>query len=314
MLICPQDSRTRDYEDYSQVSHSYILYVLTTCSRQANRSSSTNFKDYSLPAPRKKILSKDFGEGIFGADGPAWEHSRAMLRPNFKKSEFGDLSFLEEHFQTLLELIPDDGQTIDLHVFFPLLTLDSASELLLGESTKSLKGANQIEATKFADAFSYVGERLATNMRNPFSGYLPDAKKKRAVQYINNFIDRYVEAALALRTAEREKGDQEKEVLDDSPPQKYNFLKELANTDYSKEKIRIELLSILVAGRDTTAALLSIMWWILARRPDVVAELRKEIAALNGSPPTLEEVKNFTYLKWVMNEGKFSPIAAIDPS
>ena len=61
-------------------------------------------------------------------------------------------------------------------------------------------------------------------------------------------------------------------------------------------------MNILVAGRDTTASLLSHLWYILARRPDVFEKLRTEVLQLDGREPTFEETKEMKYLQYCLVE------------
>lgn len=48
---------------------------------------STAFKDYVVGAPRRNAFLPVLGNSIFLADGAQWEHSRALLRPSFAKSQ-----------------------------------------------------------------------------------------------------------------------------------------------------------------------------------------------------------------------------------
>ena len=70
------------------------------------------------------------------------------------------------------------------------------------------------------------------------------------------------------------------------------------------DKIQSELLNILVAGRDTTAGLLTNVWFLLARHRRVHARLTEEIAAhvSPGEPPTYEQINAMKYLRAVLNE------------
>lgn len=70
-------------------------------------------------------------------------------------------------------------------------------------------------------------------------------------------------------------------------------------------QIRAELLNILLAGRDTTAGLLSNTFYVLARRPDVWAKLKTEVDQLEGKRPDYETLRGMKYLKYVLNECKF---------
>ncbi|KAJ5085589.1 hypothetical protein N7532_010360 [Penicillium argentinense] len=68
-------------------------------------------------------------------------------------------------------------------------------------------------------------------------------------------------------------------------------------------KLRDELLSLLLAGRDTTASLISSLFFSLAKRPDIWRKLREEIITeLNGQKPTYDQVRNLKYAKYCVNE------------
>lgn len=83
---------------------------------------------------------------------------------------------------------------------------------------------------------------------------------------------------------------------------RYVFLHELVSQTSDQIKIRSELLNILLAGRDTTASLLSTVWFELSKRPDVWNQLRREVDSLDGESPTFEKLKDMKYLRAVLNE------------
>lgn len=97
-------------------------------------------------------------------------------------------------------------------------------------------------------------------------------------------------------------------------PTRYQFLHELASQITNKRKIRNEALSVLFAARDTTAALLTNVWFELPKRPDIWARLRSEIeTTLKGRKPTYEELKNLKYLRAVLNESqRLHPIVPVN--
>jgi len=83
---------------------------------------------------------------------------------------------------------------------------------------------------------------------------------------------------------------------------RYVFLHELCSQTTDKIKIRAELLNILLAGRDSTAALLSNVWFELSKRPAIWSRLRSEVDALDNELPTFEMLKEMKYLRAVFNE------------
>jgi len=115
----------------------------------------TKFKDWNLPDRRKSAFIPLLGHGIFTTDGAAWQHSRDLLRPNFTRSQVGDLATFEKHISQLIDRIPKDGSTVDLQELFFRLTIDSATEFLFGESTNSLAPSTSSESpARFAEAFN----------------------------------------------------------------------------------------------------------------------------------------------------------------
>lgn len=88
---------------------------------------------------------------------------------------------------------------------------------------------------------------------------------------------------------------------------KYVFLEEIAKETQDPALLRDSLLNILLAGRDTTASLLSFTFYLLVRYPEVEQRLRREIYEHFGEEAdsellTFEGLKNCTYLRWVINE------------
>ena len=81
------------------------------------------------------------------------------------------------------------------------------------------------------------------------------------------------------------------------------FLDLLTAETTDKVRIRSELLNLLLAGRDTTAALMSNVFFELSRRREIQDRLRREIATHIGNElPTFEGVKSMKYLRAVLNE------------
>lgn len=99
----------------------------------------------------------------------------------------------------------------------------------------------------------------------------------------------------------------------DTTPSRHVLLYDLISQTSDKLVIRSELLSVLFAGRDTTAGFLSNIWFELSKRPDVWAELRKEVDDLRGDHPTYEQLKDMKYLRAVLNESlRLYPIVPIN--
>ena len=84
------------------------------------------------------------------------------------------------------------------------------------------------------------------------------------------------------------------------------FLNELVQETQDPAVLRSELLNLILAGRDTTAGLLANTWFVIAKRRDIWAKLRADVDGLGGRPPTYEELNKMKYVRWVLNECRFS--------
>jgi Cytochrome P450 len=103
-----------------------------------------------------------------------------------------------------------------------------------------------------------------------------------------------VDEALVLRNSPKD--------AESGQHSQYIFLNELAKETDDREELRDQILNVLLAGRDTTASLLSNMFWELARHPEIYDKLREEISVLKGREPTYEELKDMRYLRFCLNE------------
>ena len=256
----------------------------------------TKFNDWNLPDRRKTAFVPLLGHGIFTTDGAAWHRSRELLRPNFVRSQLGDLATFEIHVSHMIAAIPRNGSTVDLQDLFFRLTIDSATEFLFGESTNSLAPSGAPN-NRFAEAFNRSQEATGEIARAGLvAKFFRKATFHEDVKYVHDFVDRFVQRGLEYR----KKQDLEKAAGDSS--ERYVFLHELVKHTDNPLQIRSELLNILLAGRDTTASLLSNTWFVLSRRPDIWKKLQSEVEALGGETPTFTQIKDMKYLRYVLNE------------
>lgn len=253
------------------------------------------------------LTRRRLGNGIFSVNGKQWEHSRALLRPQFARNQVSDLELEENHVQAMFKALPvgGDGWTglVDLLPLFFRLTLDSSSEFLFGESVgtqlAALPGADKRESQKHADfvkAFEMSQDCIANAFRlNDLWAWGITKQYKEYCTTVHQYIDRFVQKALAI----------DAKKLETSGSGKYVFLEELARATRDPVEIRDQLLSILVAGRDTTAGLLSFLFLRLASQPQVYEKLRQIILNDFGNDETrltFASLKDCQYLQWCMNE------------
>ena len=91
-----------------------------------------------------------FGDGIFTQEGPAWKHSRELLRPQLAYTQYEDFRAFSEPMNELLQVLPQDGGIVDLQ---PLFSLDVTTAFLFGDSIHSLLSTGEKQENDFASAF-----------------------------------------------------------------------------------------------------------------------------------------------------------------
>ncbi|KAJ9657674.1 hypothetical protein H2201_008080 [Coniosporium apollinis] len=256
----------------------------------------TKEKDWRLGEYRTVSFRDLLGVGIFTLDRPGWQESRAWLRPAFEKKRTADIELYERHIGHLFQQLPHDGKTVvDLQELFLKYTMDSSTEILFGKSVDSLlPGANMDPtASGFAAAYESAKWDVFKNVQlYPFGQFRSKKALNANVAIINQFVDRYVKMAVDYQSSTLEANRDAGSV----------FMAELAKNTTDVKRIRSELLSLLLAGRDTTAALISNTFFVLARRPDILAKCYAEVATFNGELPTLEQTKNVKYIHWLLKE------------
>ncbi|KIX95653.1 uncharacterized protein Z520_08773 [Fonsecaea multimorphosa CBS 102226] len=290
--------RFRTYGSTFAVKELFHHLILTTEPQNIKTVLSTSFKDYGV-GYRLQAFKPLLGAGIFDTDGDHWASSRALLRPNFTRDQVADLTSFENLIQDLFSLLPRDGQTVvDLQDLFFRYTIDSATEFLFGQSVGSLKKMES--ELNFAQAFNDAQNAIILRATlGPLNLFYHDRRAERSERICRDFAQQFVEQA--LYAVESGKDAMEKRQPE-TERQKYIFLHQLAWRTSDKRRILDELMNVLLAGRDTTASLLSNLFFMLAKHPAIWDKVRRDIAGLQGRVPTYEDLRSLKYVQCCINE------------
>jgi cytochrome P450 len=147
----------------------------------------------------------------------------------------------------LIELIPKDGQPVDLQPLFFKLTLDTTTELIFGASINTLKQeGGDSQSKEFAEQFDTAQNFVVQRFRLLDLYWLIGGQKfKRSCATVHDFVDNIIE------TSQREA---QKDPVKTS---RYLFFNTIAQQYNDKRAVREQLVNVLLAGRDTTACLLT---------------------------------------------------------
>lgn len=288
------------------VVNRWSLGLVYTCdSRNIKHMLVSGFDDFGLPHLRVSAMETLLGRGIFTLDGASWHHARSVLKPLFARLDKDALvSTMEHHFQAMLHLVPNDGSPIDLQSLYFRLAMDFASQFLLGNSTGMLghQAERQIKAQHFVDDYmtcsTEVVKRLGFGPLQHLRVSLSAIRaKKRVFKYIDDFIDE------SLKRKHSNPTDGRNDVLT-----------ELAAATKDRKVLRDQVLHLLVASRDTTASVLSNLFFVLARNPLIYRRLREAVLAVAGTTaPKAAQLKKMEYVRWCINECKSCSVAMLQP-
>ncbi|TRX97428.1 hypothetical protein FHL15_001706 [Xylaria flabelliformis] len=243
-----------------------------------------------------RIWSPFLGNSIFTTDGDLWRNSRALIRPMFMTDRISDLMIFDRQIGKMISHIPSSGQTVDIMDLFFRMTLDATTDFLLGESANSLDNPNSEFTFAFNDVLSHQIRLFVLRMFYPFDKLASRKQYNLDIKKIDEFIMPYIKQTLAIPPEELEK-------LTKSDTE-FTFLHNLARFTQDPKVIRDQLIAVLLAGRDTTAATLSWTIYELAACPDKVDRLRAEVLECVGEhgTPTYETLKNMKYLRYTLQE------------
>jgi len=289
-----------------------MLFTLEPANLQAMLA--TQFKDYGTGHRRFQQFKPILGRSIFSSDGPFWEHSRALFRPQFSRDNINDLEATGKAADALIRALGSidfSGWTgeVDMQPLLFNLTLDTASDFLFGKSINSQDAAMKLrsqeyaatgevedvalQATKFLDDFALVTETILTRVRLQSLYFLGDGIKfRRAVANTRRFVEHWVQLALDATTTDKIQG------------RKDNLLHRLATQTKDAQELRDQTLAILFAGRDTTASLLGWCFARLSLHPDYFSKLRSIVVKdfVPGQPITFAKLKSCRELQHFLNE------------
>ncbi|PGG98356.1 hypothetical protein GX51_06843 [Blastomyces parvus] len=277
--------------------HSTFRAIFTVDPENIKAVLTGQFADYGKGQRFHEEWREFLGDSIFATDGELWSKSRHLIRPMFARDRIVDTENFEKHIQKLIPYLEGNnnklgkGKVVDVAALFFRFTLDAATGYLLGQSVDSLDDPK----TVFAESFQYVLHRQSILFRaGPISPLLSRKEFRVNLKKMDDFMQPFIDEVLTLSSEE----------LDKKLSKKDTFLHALARFTKDPKVIRDQLVAILLAGRDTTAATLSFCLFELSRNPTAVARLRTEVIDRLGNTrkPSYSDLKEMKFLTAVLNE------------
>jgi len=256
-----------------------IEYVLTTNAR--------NFvKAMSL---RSNFFHRLVGNGLLTSDGEDWKRQRRLTAPAFHRERIAAYAQTMVGYTERLMTDWREGQVRDMHRDMMRLTLEIVVQCLfsadvsrdvdeVGETLKQLVKPFAAQAT----VKWIVNNRLPTPQHLNFH---------RLAQK----IDRVVYRIIAERRAS---GKDEGDLL--------SMLLAARDDDGSQmtdQQLRDEVMTLFLAGHETTALTLSWTWYLLGKDPEVERKFHAELdEVLAGREPTMADLSKLKYTEKILKE------------
>jgi cytochrome P450 len=240
----------------------------------------SNHRNYTigLGLDRVRVL---VGNGIIVSEGEVWKRQHRMMQPMFQRSQIERFGSMIEHV-TRRRLVAWGEKA------------DSAAALNITKETS--EGALEVilRAT-FGDDLDRLQSELGTN---PFAMLSEDTNRDLRFAYRFRQLSKHIERAIVRRES----------VAAGESPGNIDWLammmaaRDRDGKPMSHRELIDEVMSLIVAGHETTAAVLNSVWYLLSQHPEVEKKLHAEVDAIELPDLRLESVDLLHYVHQVILE------------
>jgi enediyne biosynthesis protein E7 len=247
----------------------------------------SNHRNYTIGVglDRVRIL---VGNGIIVSEGDAWKRQHRMMQPMFQRSRverFGELiaGINRRRLATWAQKAAS-GEKLNV----TRETSESALEVVL-------------RATLGADFDRLLGALGA----NPFAMLTEEAARDLRFAFRFRQLGKHIEEVISRREAP---GTADAPPAADAAGDADWLAMMMAARDrrdgsaMSHRELIDEVMSIIVAGHETTAAVLNSVWYLLSQHPEVEAKLHAEVDAIELADLRLSTVESLHYTHQVILE------------
>nr|QCU55161.1 carotene epsilon-monooxygenase [Camellia fraterna] len=251
-----------------------------------------------------------FGSGFAIAEGQLWTVRRRAVVPSLHKTYLSvivDRVFCKcaERLVEKLKTNALNGSAVNMEENFSQLTLDVIGLALFNYNFDSLTTDSPVidavyTALKEAEARST--DLLPYWKINALCKIIPrQIKAEKAVTLIRKTVEELINKCKEIVESEGERIDEE-EYVNETDPSILRFLL-ASREEVSSIQLRDDLLSMLVAGHETTGSVLTWTAYLLSKDPSSLSKAQEEVdRVLQGRSPTYEDIKNLKFLTRCINE------------
>ncbi|WP_444931113.1 cytochrome P450 [Microbulbifer sp. SSSA002] len=237
------------------------------------------------------ILKQWNGNSLLIAEGKSWKNRRRKVLPSFAQQRIPNYAevvcnLAQEFTQSLISKVDTEGShkcLIDNEM--ANFSLAIACKTLFGKSL----GATSQPISEAVNCLSEIAYRETTS---PFTipNFIPtpaNRRKKKVIEIMANFIQKIVSDRIEQRSSEE--------------PDLLSTL--IRHHDNNSTAIEEDVISLLIAGHETSGATLSWLFILLAKHPEIQHKVHNELdRAVGSSQVSYQDLKNLPYLNAAIKE------------
>ncbi|PRQ52261.1 putative cytochrome P450 [Rosa chinensis] len=264
------------------------------------------------------ILEPIMGKGLIPADLETWKQRRRVIAPGFHAvyleamvnmfSDCSERTVLK--FEKLLEREELNGRKtieVDLEAEFLSLGLDiiglGVFNYDFGSVTKESPVIKAVYGT-LSEA-EHRSTFYIPYWKFPLARWIVPRQRKfyGDLKVINDCLDGLIRNAKETRQETDVEKLQQRDYSNLKDASLLRFLVDMRGADVDDRQLRDDLMTMLIAGHETTAAVLTWAVFFLAQNPSKMKKAQTEIDSVLGqSRPTLDSIKKLEYTRFIVAE------------
>jgi cytochrome P450 len=249
----------------------------------------TRARDFVKTPGVRRSLRPLLGEGLLLSEGDVWLRQRRLAQPAFHRQRVAGYGAVMTDFAERHVAGWRDGAVVELHGEMMAVTQAIVGKTLF-DADVSGDAHDAAQAAKvLAEDFGARIGRFTLPLWVPTPANL---KARRAIGRLDAIVGRII--------GERRAGGEDRGDL-------LSMLVAAQDADdgtrMTPKQLRDEVMTLFLAGHETTAVTLSWAWYLLARDPEVTARLEAELReVLGGRPPTVADLPRLTHTAGIVSE------------